>query len=105
MSTCARLRAMSRMVFSAMLIAPFCFAWADYPDRPVKLINPYPAGAGAMDTAARVMAEKMTAWLGSVPVVIFVSASSDIKTLQDLIAAAKARPGQLNYGSPGVATK
>lgn len=138
---------------------------ADYPDHPVKLVNPYAAGAGAMDVAARVMAEKMTArlgapvvvvnqpgaagtvaaaaaargpkdgytilfgassalgftkllnrdlpydplrdfapvaMLGSVPVGIFVSAASDIRTLQDLIAAAKTQPGLLNFGTPGV---
>ncbi len=139
-------------------------ALADFPDHPVKLVNPYAAGAGAMDLAARVMAEGISARLGSpvvvinqpgaagtlaatavargpkdgyslyfgassalgftkllnkdvtydpvrdftpvallgnVPVAIFVSASSDIRTIQDLIAAAKARPGMINFGSPG----
>ena len=149
----------------AALLALAAPASADYPDRPVKLVNPYAAGAGAMDVAARVMAEKMTArlgvpvvvvnqpgaagtvaaaaaargpkdgytiyfgassalgftkllnrelpydplrdfapvaMLGSVPVGIFVSASSEIRTLQDLIAAAKSQPGMLNFGTPGV---
>ena len=149
----------------AALLALAAPASADYPDHPVKLVNPYAAGAGAMDVAARVMAEKMTArlgvpvvvvnqpgaagtvaaaaaargpkdgytiyfgassalgftkllnrelpydplrdfapvaMLGSVPVGIFVSASSEIRTLQDLIAAAKSKPGMLNFGTPGV---
>ncbi len=36
-----------------------------------------------------------------VPNVIFVPAASPIRTAQDLVAAAKARPGVLNYGSAG----
>ena len=146
----------------AGVASPAC---ADYPDRPIKLIMPYAAGAGAMDLAARLMAEKMTArmgssvivvnqpgasgqlaagatargpkdgytmyfgassalgysklinkdlpydpakdftpvaMLGTVPVAFFVSASSNIQSLQDLVAAAKANPDKLNYGSPGV---
>ena len=146
----------------AGVASPAC---ADYPDRPIKLIMPYAAGAGAMDLAARLMAEKMTArmgspvivvnqpgasgqlaagatargpkdgytmyfgassalgysklinkdlpydpardftpvaMLGTVPVAFFVSASSNIQSLQDLVAAAKANPDKINYGSPGV---
>ena len=146
----------------AGVASPAC---ADYQDRPIKLIMPYAAGAGAMDLAARLMAEKMTARLGSpvivvnqpgasgqlaagatargpkdgytvyfgassalgysklintdlpydpakdftpvamlgtVPVAFFVSASSNIQSLQDLVAAAKANPDKINYGSPGV---
>ncbi len=140
-------------------------AHADFPDRPIKLIDPYPPGAGAMDVAARLISEKMAArlgtpvvvtyqpgaagtvaaaaaarapkdgytiyfgassalgyarvlnkelpydphkdftpiaMLGTVPVAFFVSASSEIRTLQDLVAAAKAKPDALNFGSPGV---
>lgn len=42
--------------------------------------------------------------LGRGPTVLTVPASSPYKTLADLIAAAKANPGVLNYGSPGLAT-
>jgi tripartite-type tricarboxylate transporter receptor subunit TctC len=42
--------------------------------------------------------------LASLPQVVVVSPSSGFKTLGDLIAAAKARPGQLAYASPGVGT-
>lgn len=155
------------LLAGAVIAAAADGALAEFPDKPLKLINPYPAGAGAMDVAARVMAEKMTArlgqpvvvnnvpgaggtvgaaatargpkdgyqiyfgassalgfskllnkdlpydplkdftpiaMLGSVPVGIFVSASSNIRTLQDLIAAAKANPGGITYGSPGIGT-
>lgn len=36
-----------------------------------------------------------------VPNVVFVPASSRVRSVADLVAAAKARPGALNYGSPG----
>jgi tripartite-type tricarboxylate transporter receptor subunit TctC len=42
--------------------------------------------------------------LGRGPTVLSVPASSPYKTLAELIAAAKANPGMLNYGSPGLAT-
>jgi tripartite-type tricarboxylate transporter receptor subunit TctC len=39
------------------------------------------------------------------PNVLFVRVDSEIRTLADLIARAKAAPGSLNYASPGVGTK
>jgi tripartite-type tricarboxylate transporter receptor subunit TctC len=39
------------------------------------------------------------AYMGSVPLLVCVNAKSDIKTLPELIAFAKANPGKLNYGS------
>lgn len=40
----------------------------------------------------------------SVPYVLLVSAQSRLRTLADLIAEARARPGQLNYSSGGIAS-
>ena len=40
----------------------------------------------------------------SVPFVLVVSAESKIHTLDDLVREAKARPGALNYASPGIGT-
>jgi tripartite-type tricarboxylate transporter receptor subunit TctC len=40
----------------------------------------------------------------SVPLVMIVPASSPYKSVQDLVAAAKARPGTMNYASYGVGT-
>ncbi len=37
----------------------------------------------------------------NLPMVITVNAQAPMQTLQDLINAAKANPGKLNYGSPG----
>lgn len=39
---------------------------------------------------------------GSVPNVLIISPAKGIKTVQELVAAAKARPGALNYASVGV---
>ena len=41
------------------------------------------------------------AGLGSFPLLLVAHPSTGIKTVQDLVAAAKARPGELNYGSAG----
>src|SRR5262249_16177450 len=38
------------------------------------------------------------------PFLLLVHAGLPIKTLKELVAYAKARPGELNYGSPGVGT-
>ena len=40
-------------------------------------------------------------WLSSVPQVVVVHPSLPVKTIRDLIALDKARPGQLSYGSSG----
>ena len=40
-------------------------------------------------------------WLASVPQIVVVHPSLPVKTIKDLIALDKARPGQLSYGSSG----
>jgi tripartite-type tricarboxylate transporter receptor subunit TctC len=42
--------------------------------------------------------------LADVSQLVVVRAESEIKTFADLVRAAKAKPGQVSYGSPGVAT-
>lgn len=42
--------------------------------------------------------------IGSAPGVLMVAAGSPYHTLDDLVAAAKAAPGKLNYGSTGIAS-
>jgi tripartite-type tricarboxylate transporter receptor subunit TctC len=42
--------------------------------------------------------------LGSNPLVLVVGASTDFKTVGDLVSAAKARPGALNFASGGIGT-
>jgi tripartite-type tricarboxylate transporter receptor subunit TctC len=41
-------------------------------------------------------------FVGSIPLVLIVSQKSTFKTLGELLAAAKAKPGSLNYAFPGV---
>jgi tripartite-type tricarboxylate transporter receptor subunit TctC len=40
--------------------------------------------------------------LGNVPNVLVIAPSKNIKTIQDLVAAAKAKPGSINYASGGL---
>ena len=137
---------------------------AAYPDKPIRLIVPYPPG-GATDVIGRVMAQKLTGVLGqsvivdnrngaggnigadavakaapdgytilmgaitshsimstlekstikynfekdlvpvsivgSVPLVFVVNPGVPVKTLKELIAYAKSKPGELSFGSSG----
>src|SRR5262249_38808967 len=41
-------------------------------------------------------------FIGSIPLVLLVSQKSTYKTLPEVLAAAKAKPGSLNYAFPGV---
>ena len=42
--------------------------------------------------------------IGLIPLVVIVPAQSPLKSLDDLASAAKASPGKLNYGTPGIGT-
>ena len=42
--------------------------------------------------------------LGSVPLVLVVAADRNIKTLREFVAAAKAKPGSMNYAAAGIGT-
>ncbi|HEV2685535.1 MAG TPA: tripartite tricarboxylate transporter substrate-binding protein, partial [Actinomycetota bacterium] len=150
--------------FAALAVAHGgALAQAPYPDRPVRIIVPFPAG-GPADALARIVGEKLAQSLGkpfvvenkagaggnigmeqgaraaadgytltlapvgnltvapalysklpydpakdfapitvlaSVPNVLIVHPSVPAKTLAELVALAKAKPGSLNYASPG----
>jgi tripartite-type tricarboxylate transporter receptor subunit TctC len=139
-------------------------AWAAYPDKPIKLLTPFPPG-GQVATVAQALAQKMGAllgqpvvmeavpgaggtiaaaqatrapkdgytllfatssmlgsakytyrdlpydpvadfapvgYIGNVTIGLFASQKSGIDSLQAAIATARAKPGSLNFGSPGV---
>jgi tripartite-type tricarboxylate transporter receptor subunit TctC len=156
-------------VAAVILTAGFsgaALAQAGYPDKPVRLIVPFPPGGGT-DILGRIVGDKLSTTLGwkvvvenkagaggtvgldaaakakpdgytlvvgqtsnmsiapsimsglpydpvknfapvrvitSVPLAIVVGASSPIKSMADLVAAAKANPGKLLFASPGNAT-
>src|SRR4249920_27119 len=155
---------LSRLILVATLslvLAPSAFA-DDYPNRPVRLIIPFPPG-GSNDVVGRLVAQQLTAKLGQqvyvdnragaggtigtencatatpdgyticvisiahavnpalyslkydpiksfTPISIFatgpnvlvVNPSSPIRSVKDLLALAKQKPGELNYASAGV---
>ncbi|MSQ54401.1 MAG: tripartite tricarboxylate transporter substrate binding protein [Betaproteobacteria bacterium] len=149
----------------ALLLALPLLAFAQYPNRPVRLVVPFPP-AGATDIVGRIVAQKLTERLGqafvvenkpgaggsigsdlvaksapdgytllmatssthsigpslqklpydplkdfapvlhvaNVPNVLVVSPGLGIASVKELVALAKAKPGQLNYASSGVGT-
>ena len=68
-----------------------------YPIKPVRVICPFPAGGG-LDILPRAMLAKM----GEAPFLLVSHPSLNARNVRELIALAKRRPGELNYGSPGV---
>lgn len=161
----ARAAAAAAIVVTAG-ISGNALAQAGYPDKPVRLIVPFPPGGGT-DILGRIVADKLTSTAGwkvvvenkagaggtvgldaaakakpdgytlvvgqtsnmsiapsimsglpydpvkdfspvriitSVPLAIVVGANSPIKSMGDLVAAAKANPGKLLFASPGNST-
>ena len=156
-------RPFARAALVLLLAASSHQAWAEYPDRIVKLVVPFPPGGGT-DVIARTLAQEMTENLGVTVVVtnkpgagtiigteavatsdpdgytllmgtfanavnpslhaklpydphrdfasvaliarsfniVVVDPKSPIKSIADLIAAAKADPGKLSYGTYGI---
>ncbi|MBI4206004.1 MAG: tripartite tricarboxylate transporter substrate binding protein [Betaproteobacteria bacterium] len=157
------MRAMTKFVLFVFLAASAAVCAQEYPARPIRLIVAFAPG-GVVDTAARVLASKMTERLGwqfvvdnrtgsggliagniaakaapdgytlllahtgefainqwifrkipfdverdfvpitmvnDGPMVVVVNSKSPISSFKDLVAAAKAKPGEMSYGSPG----
>ena len=154
-----------KLVAALLLLALSHPAFAQYPNRPIKLIVPFPP-AGATDIVGRIVAQKLGEQMGqsvvvenkpgaggsigsdlvaksapdgytllmatssthsigpalqklpydplkdfapithvaNVPNVLVVSPVLPVASVQELIAYAKARPGQLNFASSGVGT-
>lgn len=159
------MNAIKKLLLSCtLLLSIFKVSHAAYPDQPIKIIVPFPAG-GTTDVLARILAAKLSERVGQpvvvdnragaggtigaaavaksppdgytfilgtfgthavnfalsdkptyhplndfapvttiaeVPNVLVVSSKAPYKTLAELIAAAKAKPGQLSHGSTGI---
>ena len=61
-------------------------------------VNPADVQDGALRARPRFHADHM---VSDAPMLVVVSSQSPINSFKDLIAAAKAKPGQVSYGSPG----
>jgi tripartite-type tricarboxylate transporter receptor subunit TctC len=156
-------RATLALACALCVLAPAAADTATFPDRPLKLIVPFPAG-GSSDILGRTFAEKLQAELGqpvvvdnrsggntvigtqaaassppdgytllqvtpnavivgslqpglhydlerdfrpvvgvgAVPLLLAVSAKSDIRSIKDLVAVAKSAPGGASYASGGI---
>ena len=154
-----------RLLITLLLAMPMQLAHAQYPNRPLKLVVPFPP-AGATDIVGRIVAQKLSERLGqpvvvenkpgaggsigsdlvaksaadgytllmattsthsigpslqklpydpikdfapithvaNVPNVLVVSPQLPVASVNELVAYAKARPGQLNYASSGIGT-
>jgi len=90
-----------------------------FPVKPLRMIAPFSAGGGA-DTVARMVAQKMSDTLsrqvivdnrpgasniiGTELTMLIVHPSLPVKSVRELVALAKAKPGQINYASAGTGT-
>ena len=154
-----------RLLIALLLALPMQLAHAQYPNRALKLVVPFPP-AGATDIVGRIVAQKLSERLGqavvvenkpgaggsigsdlvaksaadgytllmattsthsigpslqklpydpitdfapithvaNVPNVLVVSPQLPVASVNELVAYAKARPGQLNYASSGIGT-
>ncbi|OFZ99640.1 MAG: hypothetical protein A3H35_06710, partial [Betaproteobacteria bacterium RIFCSPLOWO2_02_FULL_62_17] len=60
---------MANALALAVLLAPAALCAQDYPAKPIRLVLPYPAGAGGTDLVARLVAGKTGEYLGQTIVV------------------------------------
>jgi tripartite-type tricarboxylate transporter receptor subunit TctC len=82
----------------AVLLPTVSFA-QDFPNRPIKLIVPFPAG-GPADTIARIYAERMQAILGQ-PVIVESRSGAGGITGVDAVAKAEPNGYMIGISSPG----
>src|SRR3990172_8005059 len=85
----------SLMIFGAGLVSA-----QDYPSRPIRIVTSAPGGG--TDFASRQIAPELASSLVSrQPLILVVHPSLPAKSIKELVALAKAKPGILNYSSAG----
>src|SRR5664279_42938 len=92
-----RLPALALLALGALLATPV--SAAEYPDRPIKLVVPFPAGGGA-DNLARMIMPRVAQALG-VPVVIENKPGAGGNVGAELVARAAPDGYTLLYGTNG----
>jgi tripartite-type tricarboxylate transporter receptor subunit TctC len=160
-----RIATAALLIALTMITAPFPARAADYPDRPIRMVVPYPPG-GVLDTSARIIGRKLSsllgqqivientpgargtrgaatvvkadadgytlllttgdlvtmpsllpaatfdsnkdllpiAMVGSAPMALVANVNAPFNNAKELVAAAKAAPGTISYGIPGIGT-
>lgn len=92
-------RLLALAAVTAALVAPTLVRADDYPVRPIKLINPFPAG-GPADIIARTIGQRMQEILGQ-PVVVESRAGAGGMTGVDFVAKAQPDGYTIGISSPG----
>lgn len=70
-----------------------------WPSGQITLEVPFAAGSGT-DSAARTVAQKLSARVGELPFALAVHPSAPARNVAELIAHVKANPGKLSYATP-----
>lgn len=86
-------------VFLCTCVAPCSMAVAEYPDRPIRLVVPFPAGGGA-DTLARIIMPRVAQALGA-PIVIDNRPGAGGNLGAEIVARAAPDGYTLLYGTNG----
>lgn len=92
-------RLLALAAVTAALVAPTFAAADDYPVRPIKLINPFPAG-GPADIIARTIGQRMQEIIGQ-PIVVESRAGAGGMTGVDFVAKAAPDGYTIGISSPG----
>lgn len=92
-------RLLALAAVTAVLVAPTLASAEDYPVRPIKLVNPFPAG-GPADIIARTVGQKMQEILGQ-PIVVESHAGAAGITGVDFVAKANPDGYVIGISSPG----
>ena len=98
LNTFRRARWLVAFLFGACVV-PFSAAAAEYPDRPVRLVVPFPAGGGA-DTLARIIMPRVAQALGA-PIVIDNKPGAGGNIGAEIVARAAPDGYTLLYGTNG----
>lgn len=93
--------ASAALALTGLLTAPVALAQAAYPDKPIKLVLPFPPG-GPTDLVARVLAQKMGEQMGQ-PVLVENKPGANGNIAADMVAKAPADGYTVLYNTSSIA--